>query len=147
MAVPYLYKKSSATKHKRISPLQAVCLSFVLVIGLGAAALMLPFATYDGITLVDALFTATSATCVTGLVVMDTCTSFTFFGQVVILLMIQVGGLGLVTLTSFFALTMRRRICAECTPECTSRPCLSQVDALHRVAITELQPFPSRTNL
>ncbi len=44
-------------------------------------------------------------------------------------------------------LTMRRRICAECTPECTLRPCLSQVDALHRDAITELQPFPSRTTL
>lgn len=109
MPVPYLYKRPDA-KRKRVSPLQAVCLSFVFVIGMGAAALMLPFATYDGISLVDALFTATSATCVTGLVVMDTYTSFTFFGQIVLLLLIQVGGLGLVTLTSFFALTMRRRM-------------------------------------
>ncbi len=58
----------------------------------------------------DALFTATSATCVTGLVVRDTWTQFTFFGQAVLLLLIQVGGLGLVTLTSFFALAARRRM-------------------------------------
>ena len=56
------------------------------------------------------MFTATSATCVTGLIVRDTWTQFTFFGQAVILLLIQVGGLGLVTLTSFFALAMRRRM-------------------------------------
>lgn len=56
------------------------------------------------------MFTATSATCVTGLVVRDTWTQFTAFGQAVILVLIQVGGLGLVTLTSFFALAMRRRM-------------------------------------
>ncbi len=57
------------------------------------------------------MFTATSATCVTGLVVRDTWTQFTPFGQAVVLLLIQVGGLGLVTLTSFFALAaMRRRM-------------------------------------
>ena len=56
------------------------------------------------------MFTATSATCVTGLVVRDTWTQFTWFGQAVVLLLIQVGGLGLVTLTSFFALAMRRRM-------------------------------------
>lgn len=109
MALPQSHDKLNK-KRARINPLQAVCLSFVLVISAGALALMLPFATYEGISLVDALFTATSATCVTGLVVMDTYTAFTPFGQAVILLMIQVGGLGLVTLTSFFALTVRRRM-------------------------------------
>ncbi len=109
MQVAFLQKKSNQ-KRKRFSPLQAICLSFVFVIATGTAALLLPISTYQPISLVDALFTATSATCVTGLVVMDTYTAFTPFGQVVILLLIQVGGLGLVTLTSFFALAVRRRM-------------------------------------
>lgn len=70
---------------------------------------MLPWATPDGIKPLDALFTATSATCVTGLVVRDTYQGFTLFGQVVIIALIQIGGLGLVTLTSFFTLALRQR--------------------------------------
>lgn len=81
---------------------QIICGSFVLVIALGTLLLTLPIASRSGrLGVVDAMFTATSATCVTGLVVRDTWTQFTMFGQVVILLLIQVGGLGLVTLTSF----------------------------------------------
>lgn len=74
--------------------------------------LMLPMANRGGHVprLLDALFTSTSATCVTGLVVFDTYTQFTVFGQVVILLLIQIGGLGLVTLTSFFNLAIGRRM-------------------------------------
>ena len=60
--------------------------------------------------MLDAMFTATSATCVTGLVVFDTYTQFSTFGQVVILLLIQVGGLGLVTLTTFFNIAVGRRL-------------------------------------
>ncbi len=104
------YHKTQKQRRKRFTPLQAVCLSFLLVIASGTGALMLPFATYDGIALVDAIFTATSATCVTGLVVMDTYTAFTPFGQAVVLALIQIGGLGLVTLTSFLALAIRRRM-------------------------------------
>lgn len=81
---------------------QIICVSFVLLIALGTLLLTLPAASRSGrLSVVDAMFTATSATCVTGLVVRDTWTQFTMFGQVVILLLIQVGGLGLVTLTSF----------------------------------------------
>ena len=93
------------------SATQTICVSFLLVIAAGTLLLSLPIASKQGrLGLVDALFTATSATCVTGLVVRDTWSQFTWFGQAVVLLLIQVGGLGLVTLTSFFALAMRRRM-------------------------------------
>ena len=93
------------------SPTQIICVSFVIVIALGTLLLSLPVASRSGrLNVVDAMFTATSATCVTGLIVRDTWSQFSIFGQVVILLLIQVGGLGLVTLTSFFALATRRRM-------------------------------------
>ena len=93
------------------SATQTICVSFLLVIAAGTLLLSLPIASRHGqLDVLDAMFTATSATCVTGLIVRDTWTQFTFFGQAVILLLIQVGGLGLVTLTSFFALAMRRRM-------------------------------------
>ena len=93
------------------SPTQIICVSFVVVIALGTLLLSLPVASRQGrLGLVDAMFTATSATCVTGLIVRDTWTQFSMFGQVVILMLIQIGGLGLLTLTSFFALAMRRRM-------------------------------------
>ena len=90
---------------------QIICGSFVLVIALGTLLLTLPIASRSGrLGVVDAMFTATSATCVTGLVVRDTWSQFSLFGQIIILMLIQVGGLGLVTLTSFFALAARRRM-------------------------------------
>jgi trk system potassium uptake protein TrkH len=93
------------------SAVQIICASFVLVIAAGTLLLTLPISSRTGrLPLVDAMFTATSATCVTGLVVRDTWSQFSPFGQAVLLLLIQVGGLGLVTLTSFFALAMRRRM-------------------------------------
>ena len=93
------------------SATQVICISFVLLIALGTLLLTLPISSRSGrLGVVDAMFTATSATCVTGLVVRDTWTQFTPFGQAVVLLLIQVGGLGLVTLTSFFALAAKRRM-------------------------------------
>ncbi|MDX9788705.1 MAG: potassium transporter TrkG [Desulfobacterales bacterium] len=81
-------------------PATLVLLSFLLVIGVGTLLLKLPFSTNAGtIAWVDALFTATSAVCVTGLVVVDTGSFFTGFGQGVILLLIQIGGLGLMTIS------------------------------------------------
>ena len=103
-----------ADRHKRLklsTPTQIICVSFVIVIAIGTLLLSLPVSSRHGqLDVLDAMFTATSATCVTGLVVRDTWTQFTWFGQAVLLLLIQVGGLGLVTLTSFFALAMRRRM-------------------------------------
>src|SRR5690606_10949294 len=69
----------------------------------GAFLLMLPNATTNGITYTDAFFTSISAVCVTGLVVLDTAKDFTFMGKTVILVLIQVGGIGMLTFTSFFA--------------------------------------------
>lgn len=93
------------------SATQTICISFLLVIAVGTLLLTLPISSRTGrLGAIDAMFTATSATCVTGLVVRDTWSQFSLFGQVIILMLIQVGGLGLVTLTSFFALAARRRM-------------------------------------
>ena len=93
------------------SATQTICGSFLLVIAVGTLLLTLPISSRtERLGVIDAMFTATSATCVTGLVVRDTWSQFSLFGQVVILMLIQVGGLGLVTLTSFFALAARRRM-------------------------------------
>ena len=106
-----LFYRPAGKRKGGYTPTQIICGSFVIVIALGTFLLSLPIASRHGrLDVLDAMFTATSATCVTGLIVRDTWTQFTFFGQAVILLLIQVGGLGLVTLTSFFALAMRRRM-------------------------------------
>lgn len=96
---------------KGISPTRLIVMSFFMVIVVGALLLMLPISTKDGsIGAVDAFFTATSATCVTGLIVFDTFTKFTRFGQIVILMLIQVGGLGLITLASFLNIAVGKRL-------------------------------------
>ncbi|HEX2984113.1 MAG TPA: potassium transporter TrkG, partial [Ignavibacteriales bacterium] len=89
----------------KIHPARLFVLSFVFTILIGALFLSLPRSTTGGhIPFIDALFTSTSAVCVTGLVVVDTATYYTQFGQTVILLLIQIGGLGLMTFTTFFTL-------------------------------------------
>lgn len=89
----------------KIQPAKIFLISFLLLILFGTGLLMLPKATVTGgMRFIDALFTSTSAVCVTGLVVVDTATYFTRFGQFVILGLIQIGGLGVMTLTTFFAL-------------------------------------------
>jgi trk system potassium uptake protein TrkH len=97
---------------RRLRPTTLVVLSFAAVIAVGTLLLSLPSATRTGtrLPLVDAFFTATSATCVTGLTVVDTGATFSLFGQLVILLCIQVGGLGLMTLTTVFAVFMGQRL-------------------------------------
>ncbi len=89
---------------KRTSPSLIFASSFLIFILIGSALLMLPRATYDGISFIDALFTATSATCVTGLVTVDVSSTFTSEGLFIIIMLIQIGGLGVMTLTSFFAM-------------------------------------------
>lgn len=88
---------------KVFNPAQLFILSFFLIILIGSMLLMLPKATYSGISFHDALFTATSAVCVTGLIVVDTGSFFTPFGQAIILLLIQIGGLGILTFASYFS--------------------------------------------
>jgi len=90
-----------------INPAQLFIGSFLLLILLGALLLMLPRATYEGISFLDALFTSTSAVCVTGLIVVDTATYFTPLGQGIILMLIQIGGLGILTFASYFSFFFR----------------------------------------
>ena len=89
---------------RRTNPSLILAVSFLTIIIIGAGLLMLPRCTFHGITWVDALFTSTSAVCVTGLVPVDVAATFTPIGLTVIILLIQIGGLGVMTLTSFFAL-------------------------------------------
>jgi len=87
--------------------------SFILVIAIGSALLMLPNATTRPIALVDAVFTSTSAVCVTGLSTIDVGKDLTFLGQCVLLSLIQIGGLGVMTFTSFFAFFFKGRSSLE----------------------------------
>ncbi|MDQ0341062.1 Trk-type K+ transport system membrane component [Caldalkalibacillus uzonensis] len=92
-----------------LSPQQTMILGFAAVILIGTVLLALPIssATSQSIGWLDALFTATSAVCVTGLVVLDTGSDFSVFGQLVIMLLIQVGGLGFMTFGVIFAIKRR----------------------------------------
>lgn len=91
---------------RRTNPSLILAVSFFVIILIGTGLLLLPRCTVEGVVLswVDALFTSTSAVCVTGLVPVDVSATFTPMGLTVIILLIQVGGLGVMTLTSFFAM-------------------------------------------
>ena len=97
--------------HLPLKPGQLVVLTYLILVLLGTFLLSLPQANNgEKVSLLDRIFTATSATCVTGLTVVDISKTFRPFGQVIILLLIQVGGLGLVSFVTFFALIMGRGI-------------------------------------
>lgn len=95
-----------------ILPARLIVISFAVVICVGTILLSLPIASRDGhfTNLLDSLFTATSATCVTGLVVYDTYLKWSVFGQLVILFLIQIGGLGLLTITTFFNIALGKKL-------------------------------------
>lgn len=99
-------------KKRKISFIQIIALGFAGIIVLGGILLSLPISNRDGMPLdfMDALFTSTSATCVTGLIVHDTYTQFSLFGQIIILCLIQIGGLGFMTVATFFLMMVRRKI-------------------------------------
>lgn len=104
-------KKFSNLLHGiRLNTAQIVAISFLATILVGTLILTFPTATTDGrgASFIDALFTSTSATCVTGLIVQDTPTYFSTFGQIVILVLIQLGGLGIMTYSAFVALLIGR---------------------------------------
>lgn len=94
-------------KRTLFNPAQLFILSFLAIIILGAFLLSLPNATNQEIGFLDALFTSTSAVCVTGLIVLDTATDFTLFGQTIIMFLIQIGGLGILTFASYFSYFFR----------------------------------------
>ena len=107
----YFIREFSAIKlqfnRELLNPAQLFMFSFLAMIFAGTLLLMLPRATHEGISAVDALFTATSAVCVTGLIVVDTGTYFTGLGQTIILILIQLGGLGIMTFASYFSYFFR----------------------------------------
>lgn len=102
----------SNKKHRHISTSQFIFLGFLVTIIVGGLILMLPFASEDGsvTSWIDALFTATSATCVTGLVVHDTATYWSGLGQTVILFLIQIGGMGVITMAVLLTMLSGRKI-------------------------------------
>ncbi|HEX7064925.1 MAG TPA: TrkH family potassium uptake protein [Bacillales bacterium] len=95
---------------KRLNPPQILAIGFLSTIIIGAILLKLPFATTTPITWLDSFFTATSATTVTGLIVVDTPGTFTLFGEIVIMILIQVGGLGIMTFAILAFLIMGKKI-------------------------------------
>ena len=99
-------------KAKRESPARTLVLGFLIIIAVGTLLLCLPAASKSGkfTSIFDCLFTATSAACVTGLVVVDTWAYWSIFGQIVIALLIQVGGLGFVTIITFFNVAMGKKL-------------------------------------
>jgi len=99
-------------KRIRLTTTQVILLSFLLVILLGSVLLALPISSADGkaVPYVDALFTATTSTCVTGLVTLPTVSAWSVFGQIVILILIQVGGLGVITVMTGVMLLLNKRL-------------------------------------
>ena len=99
-------------RRQKLSPTQIIAIMFLLIIVLGTVLLSLPVASRNGIScgVFPAMFTATSATCVTGLVLFDTWTQWSGFGQAVILCMIELGGLGFMTAASFVIFLLRRKV-------------------------------------
>ena len=99
------------SRPKKLHPAAALALSFLALISVGTTLLSLPFSSRTGsVPFLDALFTATSATCVTGLTVLQTGSDWTPAGQLVILGLIQLGGLGIMTFSTFFAFIFSRRM-------------------------------------
>jgi len=99
-------------KKIKIHPCIQITLGFIIVILIGAFLLTLPISNKTGewLNFLDSLFTSTSAVCVTGLIVVDTALQFSLFGQFVILLLVQIGGIGIVALTSLFFLLLKKKI-------------------------------------
>ena len=99
-------------KNARLNAPLKVIISFLIVILVGSVLLCLPISSKDGqwFSYIDALFTSTSAVCVTGLIVVDTAVHFSLFGQIVIMLLIQIGGLGFISISALFLLAAGKRL-------------------------------------
>ena len=104
-------QKRFSEKIKEVTPVRLIAISFAVIIAFGTLFLLLPISSKSGsVSFINALFTSTSATCVTGLTPFDTFSQWTVFGQVIILILIQLGGLGLLTFTTGFTLLLRGRL-------------------------------------
>lgn len=105
-------KKRNMLRNKRFTPVQIIAIGFAAIILIGAFLLSLPVATIDGVKtpFIDCIFTSTSAVCVTGLVTVDTGTYWSYFGKTVIMMLIQIGGLGFMSFATLIALIAGKRI-------------------------------------
>ncbi len=126
----------NSKKHLKMSHVQIIALGFFLIILAGTLLLMLPVSTKNGqgASFLDALFTATSASCVTGLIVQDTSLYWSGFGQAVILLMIQIGGLGFMTIAAMFFMFLRKRVHLREREILSESISVSQVGGILRLA-------------
>ncbi len=137
-------KKRQTPMHRHISSFQIIILGFLSLIAAGCILLMLPFATSDGscASFIDALFTSTSAVCVTGLITQDTATYWSAFGQGIILMLIQIGGMGIVTIAISIATASGRKI------GLMQRSTMQEAVSAHHVGgIVRLTKFILRTTL
>lgn len=107
-----LYQRFSEQKRRKLNATQIIAIVFALLIALGTALLMLPISSRSGVScgFRPALFTATSATCVTGLSLFDTYTQWSGFGQTVIICLIQIGGLGFMSVATMVVFLLRRKV-------------------------------------
>jgi len=98
-------------KKSKLNEVQVLAIGFALVILIGGMILSLPFSSLDGnyTNFLDSLFTSTSAVCVTGLVTIDTGTHWNVFGKVIIMLLIETGGLGFMSITIFIAILLGKK--------------------------------------
>ncbi|QCX32939.1 Trk family potassium uptake protein [Caloramator sp. E03] len=105
-------EEAGRLKFIKLEPVQILALGFATVIFIGALLLCLPISSADGNStpFIDCIFTSTSAVCVTGLVTLDTGTHWSIFGQLIIIILIEIGGLGFMTFATFFAVILGRRI-------------------------------------
>lgn len=106
--MPLIFRKLQ----KRLSPPQMISLSFLGIIIIGGLLLSLPFAHAKNIevSILDAFFTSVSAVCVTGLVTLTTASTWSIFGKLIILILIQIGGLSLITVFTFFMVNIGKKI-------------------------------------
>ena len=100
----------SSLKKIRFSTMQLLAMGFIATIFLGGILLTLPISNTQPIRFIDALFTATSAVCVTGLVTVVPAVQFTVFGKVILLILIQIGGLGVIACVTGFFIILKRKI-------------------------------------
>ena len=119
-------------KHFRLSGSQSILLGFFLMIAAGAVLLMLPISTKtrEWTSFADAFFTSTSASCVTGLIVYDTESHWSLFGQIVILILIQIGGMGVVTMTTILSRLIGKNLSLQARTtlqEAVSAPNLGEI--------------------
>ena len=107
-----MFRFSKQKKKLKLSPTQIIAITFAVIIAVGTILLALPIASRSGVScgVRPALFTATSATCVTGLILFDTWTQWSGFGQLVILCLIEIGGLGFMSAASLVVFLLRRKV-------------------------------------